>query len=37
MPKRKPEFYEVLICEIRKYTAIDVMFGKALRVLGEAK
>jgi hypothetical protein len=35
MPKWNPEFYKVLICEIRKYAGIDVLLGKALRVLGE--
>ena len=35
MPKRNAEFYQILICEIGEHAGIDVMLGKALRVLGE--
>jgi hypothetical protein len=35
MPKRNAEFYQILISEIGEHAGIDVMLGKALRVLGE--
>src|SRR5215472_3129491 len=37
MAERYPEFPEILIGQIAQNTCIDVIVGKALRILGHAK
>jgi hypothetical protein len=37
MPKGDAEFFQALICQVRQDRGVDVVLGKALRVLGHAE
>ena len=37
MTHRQPEFSQILVCEIGEDAKIDIVLGKALRVLGHAE
>jgi hypothetical protein len=37
VPKGNAEFLEVLICQVGQNGGVDVILGKALRVLGHAE
>ena len=37
MPKGNAEFFEVLVCQVGQNGSIDIVLGKALRVLPETE